>query len=71
MTTAIGVEFSQVQCIDFNEIVQFVIAVINVISVHLNLSTLFVTSHVLSAEVSCGTQKRCIPSIEVTDTKFM
>ena len=73
-----GVEFSQVQCIDLNEIVQFVIAVINVISVDLNLSTLFVASHVLSVEVSSGTQKRCpfplkrgIPSIEVTDTKVM
>ena len=62
---------SQVQCVDLNEIVQFVIAVINVISVPLNLSTLFVASHVLSAEVSSGTQKWCIPSIEVTDTKFM
>ena len=61
-------------------------AVIIVTGAHLNLSTLFMVSRFLSAKVfpewrlnpDFGTQKRCpfrlnrcVPSIEVTDTKIM
>ena len=55
------------QCIDLSEIVHVDTAVIIVISVHLNSSTLFMVSHGLRAKVSSewklisgfGTQKKC------------
>ena len=59
--------FLQVQYTDLSEIVDVVKALIIVISVNINLSTLFVISHVLSTKVSpewrlnlgFGTQKKC------------
>ena len=59
--------FQQVQYIDLSEIVDVVKALIIVISVNINLTTLFVVSHVLSTKVSpewrlnlrFGTQKKC------------
>ena len=59
--------FLQVQYTDLSEIVDVVKALIIVISVNINLSTLFVVSHVLSTKVSpewrlnlgFGTQKKC------------
>ena len=80
------VQFTQVQCIDLSEIVQFMKAISIVTSVQQKKSTLIVVSHVLSAKVSpewrensgFGTQKKCphplnrgVPSIEVTNTKIM
>ena len=61
------VEFPQMQCIDLSEIVHVDTAVIIVISVHLNSTTLFVVSYGLRAKVSSewrlipgfGTQKKC------------
>ena len=72
--------------IDLSEIVDVVKVAILVISVPLNLSTIFVVSHFVSAKLSTewrlnpgfGTLKECpfplnsgVPSIGVTDTKIM
>ena len=68
-------EFPYFQYIDLSEIVHVVEAIIIVIRVHWNLSTVFVVSHVLSAKVSpewtsnqgFGTQKNVpFPWIEVS-----
>ena len=72
--------------IDLSEIVHFVKVAIFAISVHLNLSTLFVVSHFLCAKLSpkwrlnpdFGSQKECpfplnrgVRSVGVADTKIM
>ena len=69
-----------------SEIVCVLRAVAIVTFEHLNLSTIFMVSHLLSAKMSpqsrlnlgFGTQKKCpfpqnrsVPSIEVTNTKIM
>ena len=81
-----GVEFPQVQYIDLMQIVQVWKAVTIVTSVCLNLSTILVVGHFMSAKVSpewrlnlgFRTQKKCpfplnrgVPSIQVTNTRIM
>ena len=51
-STMLYVEFTQVHYIDFSEIVQLVKASIIVITVHFEISTLFVVSHFSSFKVS-------------------
>ena len=80
------VEIQQAQFIDLSEIVHVLKAVAIVTFEHLNLSTIFMVSHLLSAKMcpewklnpGFGTQKKCpfllnrgVPSIEVTNTKIM
>ena len=78
------VEVPQVQYIKFSEVVHVVKVVVIVISVHLNLSTLFVVSHIWSAcplkgglTLVSGPRKchfplkRGVHSIRVTDKKSM
>ena len=44
----LSVEFRQVSCIDFSEIVHLLKVIAIVISIHLNLSMILVVSHFLS-----------------------
>ena len=77
---------SAVHRFEWNSSVVKAVIIVTGVCVHLNLSTLFVVSRFLSAKVfpewrlnpDFGSQKifpfpldRCVPSLEVTDTKLM